>query len=623
MRGGGGHSNLTGARFPALAPPEFTVSSIMATPTGSRQTLIDWWRTFALDARSLTLFRVGLGLVAGADALLRMPHWRLTLSDRGYAPRESVLEVLSPDRWSLYFLSGNDVLAVGLLVAQVLAGLWLILGFRPRLAAFVLWVLVVSLHNRAPMLLGDGDDYLRLLLLWSVFLPMHRGVGIGAAILGDVGASVRPTLAELGLRVQVISVYLVSVLFATGSWWRNGNAAMEPLLDGRQAPPALGAFLYAPTFVSPMLTSTVLLIGLAAPLLLFAPRSMWRLRTAAVASLAILHVGLGAFFDTGPLLPLVGIVAVIAFLPSELWQTVQRLRRPSRVAAIYYDGGCGFCRSMVVLLAALTGRGDVEVLPAAVDESIAALMEAEHTWVVESTSGRRHIRADALALVLSDAWWTAPLSWVLRVPGIRSIADFAYRLVAGHRPSPTRMAALAGRAPSPRSRLESALTASLLVLTVAVNLAALGHLTPPAPSVVDTLGMQQRWSVFTLRSATATGWFELQASTPAATWDVLGSLAPGSSEPIRMAATGSTDAGAHLGTYRWRQALRNDLRGDPLALIIVDGMIRAACTVELLDAAPLNVRLVHFLDANNSDQLTSGGVVEKTIAERVCIAIDD
>lgn len=611
------------ARFPALEPPAFDVSSDMATPTGSRLAIVDWWRSFALDARSLSLLRVGLGLVAVSDALLRMPHWRLTLSDRGYAPREAVLEVLSPDRWSLYFLSGSDALAVGLLVAQLLAGLWLILGVRTRPAAFVLWVLVLSLHNRAPMLLGDGDDYLRLLLLWSVFLPLHRGVGIGAAILGDAGDSLRPTLAEFGLRMQVVAVYLVSVLFATGPWWTSGTSVVEPLANGGHTPADSGAFIYSATFVSPLLSWGVVLIALAAPLLLFAPRTMWRLRTAAVASLVVLHVGLGVVFDVGPLLPLIAVVAVIAFLPSEFWETVDRLRRPSRVSVIYYDGGCGFCRSMVDLLLALTGRRGIEVLPAAVDDSIAALMEAEHSWVVESTSGRRHIRADALALVLSDAWWTAPLSWGLRVPGIRNIADLAYRLVAGHRPSPTRMAALAGRAPSPPSRLETALTASLLVLTVAVNLAALGLLAPPAPSVIDTLGLQQRWSVLTLHPRATPGWFELQASTPVGTWDVLGSLAPGASEPIRRPATGSPDPDAHLGTYRWRQALRDASRGNALALVVVDGMLEAACTVDPLGTAALSVRLVHYLDANVTDRRTPAGVVESTIAERVCITIDD
>ena len=56
------------------------------------------------------------------------------------------------------------------LVAAAGAGA-LLLSYRTRLATLLSWVLLVSVQNRNPLLGQGGDDLLRMLLFWGLFLP--------------------------------------------------------------------------------------------------------------------------------------------------------------------------------------------------------------------------------------------------------------------------------------------------------------------------------------------------------------------------------------------------------------------------------------------------------------------
>jgi len=74
-------------------------------------------------------------------------------------------------RWSLYWLSQHDAWPAILFIIAGLAALALLAGMRTRLATLVSFVLLLSLHNRAPILLQGGDILLLLLLFWALFLP--------------------------------------------------------------------------------------------------------------------------------------------------------------------------------------------------------------------------------------------------------------------------------------------------------------------------------------------------------------------------------------------------------------------------------------------------------------------
>jgi hypothetical protein len=128
---------------------------------------------FALDLRSLALFRVGLGLILVADVVRR---WRLVepfYSDVGVIPRVVDLDVLHAQNfWSLHLATGSIWGESLLFAAALLFALALLIGWRTRLATLGSWLLLISLHNRNTFIINAGDALLRQLLFWSLFLPL-------------------------------------------------------------------------------------------------------------------------------------------------------------------------------------------------------------------------------------------------------------------------------------------------------------------------------------------------------------------------------------------------------------------------------------------------------------------
>ena len=121
-----------------------------------------WVALISLDLRSLALFRVCLGLILLADLGIRAGDLHPHYTDAG---------VLRADEIAL------------------------LVGFYTRAATFLSFVLLLSLHNRNPLVLHGGDSLLRLLLFWSLLLPLgacwslDRRLGLEPPPPGDAAAS--------------------------------------------------------------------------------------------------------------------------------------------------------------------------------------------------------------------------------------------------------------------------------------------------------------------------------------------------------------------------------------------------------------------------------------------------
>ena len=178
----------------------------------------------------------------------------------------------------------GDALQTALLAAAAAAALALALGWCTRFASVAAWLLCCSLHSRNPLTLHGGDVLLRLLLFWSMFVPLGPG----------------PARASLGLhclRAQVALMYACAALSKSGAeWWGECSAVHLALqldliatpagITLRDAPPALLCAATRTTFVIELL---------AAPLLLYS-----RTRVVALAVLLPLHASFGIFLASAP-----------------------------------------------------------------------------------------------------------------------------------------------------------------------------------------------------------------------------------------------------------------------------------------------------------------------------------
>lgn len=274
---------------------------------------------------------MALAAVLMCDTLVAVTNAEAFYSDAGVLPRAALAEQWGGQMmWSLHALGGSVLWQVVLLVLQFLAALSLLAGHRTRLATAVCWVLVASLDARNPMINNGADSMIRLLLFWSMFLPLGARWSVDARRLarkssaeGRSGAA-HPgdTLVSLPaacLLLQVAFVYWFSVAFKNHAvWWSEGTALRQVLeIDAFARPAAVWLREYPAT--CRVLTHFTVVLEILGPLLAFLPVWSTRLRLLAVAAMLTLHAGIAICLDIGAF-PWVMMAAWLAFLPAEFWE---------------------------------------------------------------------------------------------------------------------------------------------------------------------------------------------------------------------------------------------------------------------------------------------------------------
>lgn len=187
------------------------------------ETLAGW---FGVDIRSLALLRIGLGLVNFVDIAWRIQDVPIFYAGGGLLSSDTArTSVRWPVNYSLYFLDGSEQWATFLMVVHLIVTATLIFGYRSRTSAFLVWALLLSLHNRAPLVLNGGDVLIRSLLFWSMFLPIGETWSLDSRLRKTsprLTTVVSPASAALVL--QMLVLYFFAGFFKWNQDWLSGEA---------------------------------------------------------------------------------------------------------------------------------------------------------------------------------------------------------------------------------------------------------------------------------------------------------------------------------------------------------------------------------------------------------------
>jgi hypothetical protein len=304
---------------------------------------------FSVDLRSLALLRVGLGISIVLDLAHRALDLRLLYTDDGVLPRVLLLEMQgrgamlsihywgSAEQWqqALIFTT-NAACAVALMV-----------GWRTWIATLACWYFACSLQIRQPLVYMGGDSILRLLLFWSLFLPLNARFSLDAA-RGRVALPANRLLSggSVALLLQVCLMYWATGISKSGELWQTGQAVFYALHWNMATP--LGVWLRgAPSSVLEMLTYGTLAVELFGPLLAFVPIFTPAFRLLTIALFWGFHAGLAAAINIG-LFPLFSAVAWLAFIPSQAWE---RIRSPAMRDYVPIRGAYARATSWLAILA--------------------------------------------------------------------------------------------------------------------------------------------------------------------------------------------------------------------------------------------------------------------------------
>ena len=394
---------------------------------------------FGLDLRSLALFRIGLALVIIADLIIRGEALEAHYTDYGVLPRPAAIDrILHPWYWSVHLLSGQPLVQGILFLFAFLVALALLVGYQTKLATIVSWALVVSLHNRNPVLIFTGDNVLRAVLFWAMFLPLGACYSVDSALNSSTKKLPQRILsvATLALTLQICFVYIFSVAFKAQSpvwWWPEGSAVYYALSFDHYVT-ELGQFLlnFPPLLV--FFTYVAFVLEGVGPLFLFVPFRTGFFRCCTIVAFILLHIGLELTMNLG-LVQVLSIVIWLVFIPSEVWELVSKfLYTSERVGLkIYYDGDCSFCQKVVHLMRTFLILPMTPLLVAQDEPSIFADMQKKNSWVVVDWQDRRHFKFEALAYLCCLSPLFRPLAPVLEWKPIISVGTKFYEIIASNR----------------------------------------------------------------------------------------------------------------------------------------------------------------------------------------------
>ena len=190
-------------------------------------------RLFAIDVRSLALFRICIGLILLVDILTRSTDIQQHYSDLGVLPREALwqLFLLSKWHWSLHAWTGSVAGQTILFACAAACAVAVILGYRTRLALVLSWLLLASLHARNPILQYGADHLLRMLLFWSMFLPLgcYWSIDRLRVVVPPDWPGRHLSMASAAILLQIFLFYFFSGLFKRNEIWQGGEGMYHAL----------------------------------------------------------------------------------------------------------------------------------------------------------------------------------------------------------------------------------------------------------------------------------------------------------------------------------------------------------------------------------------------------------
>lgn len=274
---------------------------------------------FGIDLRSLSVFRLGLGVVLLWELLDRMRGLEEHYTRDGLVPG-SVLESLAAHPvYSAHLFSDTVAFQAFLFAIALVAGLMLLIGWRTRVATIISFVLLLSLHSRNPLLLHHGDSLIRVLLMWGMFLPLGAFFSVDAKRrLAPALASPVLSIGSAALLLQGFFVYLIATIskLQYDAWWE-GRALYAVVNKASYARP-LGEYVAQFPEILEFLTHATLFVEGAIPLLLFSP---WRRDLCRVVAVLLgigLHMGIFLVVDVGTFQPVTSL-ALFPALPASFW----------------------------------------------------------------------------------------------------------------------------------------------------------------------------------------------------------------------------------------------------------------------------------------------------------------
>ncbi|OEJ98745.1 hypothetical protein A8C32_05985 [Flavivirga aquatica] len=257
------------------------------------------------------------------DLIIRSVNLTAHYTDYGVLPRDIFLTNFHYENmyYSIHLMSGEPIFIALLFIAAGVFAIGYMIGYKTRACALLSFILLVSLHNRNPVLLHGGDTYLRVLLFWSMFLPINTKWSVDNVLKPKNPNSVSITsFGSVALLMQIISLYVFSALLKDHPIWTRDFTAIYYALSVEQFTTPLGLELLKYPLLMKFLTALTLYLEKYGMLIFFIPFFNGQIRALGVSIFLIFHMlGINTMMELG-IFHYVCSAALLVFIPAWFWE---------------------------------------------------------------------------------------------------------------------------------------------------------------------------------------------------------------------------------------------------------------------------------------------------------------
>jgi hypothetical protein len=280
----------------------------------------------SFDRRALASMRIGVAAVLMLDLLIRLSDLEAFYSDTGVVP----LEMLFKYGWNSYYVSIHTI--SGLWQVQLLLFLFsffcaamLFIGYRTQLFTILCWFLLLSLHNRNGFILQGGDDLLRMVLFWAMFIPWGSRYSYDSLLIRiePYNPVITAEAATMAYLIQVCYLYTGSALLKGVEWDTDFTALYYTYSLDQIAYPLTKNIYYYPDALK-ALTRVAYYFELFVPVLFFMPVAHAFCRFLGVLLIIGFHC-LNEITLLIGLFPIIGIVTALGILPSFVFDKLEKV----------------------------------------------------------------------------------------------------------------------------------------------------------------------------------------------------------------------------------------------------------------------------------------------------------
>ena len=270
---------------------------------------------FAVDARSLAILRILIALIIFVESIYCFGALARELTEAN-----GVLTQLSSQdaygAWSICWLSESDRWVWICVLIKLIGSISLLFGFRTFLVTAVCLVMSWSLQVSNPSIGLAGNELLRMVLFWGLFLPW----GSCWSVDSTKNSSWRPdkwtvvSCGTAGIMLQLASVYFFSGIANHLSGHGVENWIQTTQLNAT----SFGSWITGYSATLEWAHPFILTVFIAGSVLLFVPYVHQYWRGVMMALLLLGHIGTGLWMQSG-IFSVVAIATWFVFVPGSVW----------------------------------------------------------------------------------------------------------------------------------------------------------------------------------------------------------------------------------------------------------------------------------------------------------------